>query len=206
MIIVNCEQGSHEWFSARLGKPSASRISAVITSKGKPTASAARRTYALELVAERITERITEHYVSAAMERGKELEAQARVWYEITHAPVQQVGFCVADGGLTGCSPDGLVGDDGGIEVKCPMMPNYLDILESGEIPADWLLQIHHSMFVTGRAWWDFVLYTDVEPFGGWVKRVHRDEDMMAAMKSAVDGFAVEVDELTARVKAAMKG
>jgi len=206
MIIIDCEQGSHEWHCARLGKPTASNIGKVITTNGKATASAARRTYALELVAERITERITEHYVSVAMERGKELEAQARVWYEITHAAVQQVGFCVADGGLTGCSPDGLVGENGGIEVKCPLMPNYLDILGSGEIPADWLLQMHHCLYVTGRAWWDFVLYTDVEPFGGWVKRVYRNADMMAAMGSAVDGFAVEVNELTARVLNRMKG
>jgi hypothetical protein len=138
------------------------------------------------------------------MERGKELESQARVWYEITHAPVQQVGFCVADGGRTGCSPDGLVGGDGGIEVKCPMMPNYLDILESGEIPAEWLLQMHHCMYVTGRAWWDFVLYTDVEPFGGGVQRVHRDDARMVAMDEAVRVFADEVDSLTARIKERM--
>ncbi len=196
MQIIECAQGTWDWHQARLGCPTASRIAAVITPTGKPTAGATRRAYALELVAERITERVTEHYVSAAMERGKQLEGVARVWYEITHAPVAQVGFCLHKSGLTGCSPDGLVGEDGGIEVKCPLLPNYLDILASGDIPKDWLLQIHHTLYVTGRAWWDFVLYTDAQPFGGWVKRVERDEAMMDAMDEAVRGFCAEVDEL----------
>jgi len=197
MKIITGTQGIWEWHQARLGKPTASRIAAVVTPSGKATTGAARRSYALELVAERITERVADHYVSAAMERGKQLEGVARTWYYLrTGAAVEQVGFCLADCGATGASPDGLVGNDGGVEIKCPLLPNYIDILSSGAIPADWLLQVHHCLYVTGRAWWDFVLYTDEQPFSGWIKRVERDADMCAKIRAAVEQFAEEVATL----------
>jgi len=205
MKIITGKQGSWEWHQARLGKPTASRIAAIITPTGRPTTGAARRTYALELVAERITEHVAEHYVSAAMERGKELEGVARVWYELrTGRRVEQVGFCLADCGLTGASPDGLCGEDGGIEVKCPLLPNYIDILSSGEIPGDWLMQMHHCLYVTRRAWWDFVLYTDAAPFSGWIRRVDRNEEMCARIGAAVDAFCYEVETLETQTRERM--
>jgi uncharacterized protein YbaR (Trm112 family) len=199
MRIVDCRQGTDAWHRARLGLPTASKIGAVITPTGKETKGAGRKTYALELVAERITGKETKVFVSDAMERGKLLEQAAREWYRINVGPVEEIGFCLADEIDAGCSPDGVVGVDGakaegGIEVKCPLIKHYLEILESGEIPSDWLMQIHDCMYVTGAQWWDFVLYTDVEPFGGWVKRVHRDTDMMVAMDTALRNFCAEVD------------
>jgi hypothetical protein len=106
--------------------------------------------------------------------------------------------------GLTGCSPDGLVGDDGMIEVKCPGIAHYCEIVATGEIPDDWLLQCHHALYVTTRRWIDFVLFTDVEPFGGWIKRVERDTVMCGKIHAAIQDFSTEVeDNVTAIVKGA---
>jgi putative phage-type endonuclease len=200
--IIDCEQGSNAWHQARLGVITASKIGAVITATGKPTANAARRRYALDLVAERLTKRPTETYCTAAMQRGKDLEPLARAWYFTqTRKPVNEVGFCLAAGLLSGASPDGLVGDDGGVEIKCPEMAHYLDIIESGVIDAPWVLQCHHAMYVTGRKWWDFVLFTDVQPFTGWIKRIERDPVMCGKIHEAIRQFSEEVYDIEMKVK-----
>jgi len=193
--IIGCKQGTHEWHQARLGMPSASQMYKVITPLGKPTATASRRRYALDLAVERITKRPTETHCTFAMQRGKDLEDVARVWYFLqTKTAARQVGFCVAPSGLTGCSPDGLVGDDGAIEIKCPLLPHYAEIILTGDIPNDWEMQCHHVLYVTGRRWIDFVLYTDIEPFAGWIKRIYRDPVMCGKIHQAVFDFSVEID------------
>ena len=201
MRIIDCKQGTHEWHQARLGMPTASRISAVVTPAGKPTANAARTRYAIDLAVERITKRPTETFVSFAMQRGLDLEDLARMWYYTqTRTPANKAGFCIADNGLSGCSPDGLVGDDGMIEIKCPGLANYAEIVATGVIPADWLLQCHHALYVTKRRWIDFTLFTDIEPFTGWIKRIERDVIMAGKIHAAVCDFSAEVDGMTAAI------
>jgi len=176
--------------------PTASCISAVITPTGKPTANAKRRRYAIDLAVQRITKRPTESFSSYAMQRGTDLEPLARVWYHLeTGATVREVGFVVSDDGITGASPDGLVGADGCIEIKCPGLANYAEIVSTGAIPDDWLWQCHHVLYVTGRAWIDFVLFSDVEPFRGWIKRIERDTIICGKINEAVRDFVAEVNK-----------
>lgn len=196
--IIDGQQGTHEWHQARLGIPTASKAGCIVTPTGKATANAARRRYALDLAIERITKRPTDTPVTFAMQRGTELEPEARDWYRRhTGRDVQQVGFCRR--GVTGCSPDGLVGDDGCIEIKCPGLAMYCEIVAGGEIPSDWRLQCHHTMYVTHRDWCDFVLYTDVRPFGGWTSRLYRDQ-FTDTIGDAVTAFAAEVDAVQAAI------
>jgi hypothetical protein len=98
-------------------------------------------------------------------------------------------------------SPDGLVCDDGGVEIKCPEIPHYLEIIESGVIDAPWVLQCHHAMYVTGRKWWDFVMFTDVQPFTGWIKRIYRDPVMCGKIHAAIRQFSEEVYDIEMKVK-----
>ena len=116
MQIINVEQGSEEWLRARLGVPTASCYSKLITTQGKRSAQA--EGYINELIGQRITGEIPETFKSEAMERGNELEPQARAYYElVTDNDVEEVGLILNDIGA-GCSPDGLIGDDGGLEIK----------------------------------------------------------------------------------------
>jgi len=198
MRIIECEQGTHEWHQARLGMPTASKISALFTATGKQSANKTRSRYALELAIERITKVPTFVRKTAAMERGTELEPLARVQYYLdTKRSVDQVGFVIADSGLTGCSPDGLVGDDGAIEIKCFEMLHYAAVLLSGEIDHAVVMQCQHTLYVTGRAWIDFVMFTDVIPFSGkcWIKRIERDEEMIVNIREAVADFSQEIQE-----------
>jgi hypothetical protein len=201
MRVIDCVQGTYEWFAARLGIPTASRIGTLVTAGGKVSTGAGRRTYALELVAERITGQVAIPFQTDAMERGHLMEQAAREWYKKNVGDVQEVGFVMHDVLNAGCSPDGVVMVAGGIEVKCPLIKHYIDILETGEIPKDWLWQIHDCMYITGANWWDFVLYTDVEPFGGWVKRVERDERAINVIDEALHDFCAEVDAMETKIR-----
>lgn len=204
MITVECKQGTHEWHQARLGVVTASKVSAIITPTGKPTSGQKRRRYAIELACQRLTKRPTDTPTTWAMQRGTDLEPLARVWYTLeTGRGVREVGFCLSDDRTTGASPDGLVGDDGAIEIKCPGVATYAEIVASGEIPDDHLLQCHHVLYVTGRRWIDYVLFSDIEPFRGWVKRIERDTVVCGKINAAVQEFNSEVDEL---VKAIIQG
>jgi len=197
MTISACDQGTNEWHQARLGVPTASMMSKIITPTGKATANAGRRRYAIQLAMERITKRPTETYCTYAMQRGHDLEGIARMWYYCkTRREVKQVGFCKRNDLRTGASPDGLVGDDGCIEIKCFELPHLGEILATGEIDSEIILQCQHVMFVTGRAWCDFVLYTDVQPFTGWIKRIEADYALHAEIKAALECFNSDVDAI----------
>ena len=158
MKIVDVEQGTPEWMAFRAGLPTASKFSEIITTKGEPSKS--RTKYLHQLAGERITGSKEESYQSAAMSRGIEMEAEARSLFCMVHdAEVQEVGLCIEDDGRWGCSPDGLIGDDGGIEIKCPQLATQVDYLLSNKIPSTYYQQVQGSMFVTGRDYWWFVSY-----------------------------------------------
>lgn len=152
-VISYCEQLSDEWFSARMGKLTASQAQCIATG-GRGL-----ETYCYSILAEKYSSN-TEHYTNADLERGRELEDIARSNYEILYSPVTTVGFCEQDE-FVGCSPDGLVGDDGGIEVKCPNNVGYFKVLVNGEkaIDSKYRWQCKMCMLVTGRKWWDLVYF-----------------------------------------------
>ncbi len=207
MKVLDCEQRSVAWVSARLGMLTASSLGDAFATT-KSGFSASRRNLKLRIVLERLTGKSQESgYTNAAMERGILLEPEARAAYEAESGLlVDTVGFIQHDELLTGASPDGLIGDDGGIEIKCPGAAAHLDYVR-GETPSDYRLQIAHSLWLTGRAWWDFASYNPdfPEPLRLVVRRfkAHKDFDM-AAHELAVRLFLSECDAELAEVQALM--
>ena len=153
-------QGSMEWHHARLGIPTASGFCNILTPAGKPTKSAARQTYMHKLLGERLTGKPMLNFVSAAMERGIELEPKAREWYAFDRGvEVRQIGFATLEPfqGMLGCSPDGLVDPEGGIEIKCPLLGTMIAYLLADGPPEDYQMQVQACLWITGRQWWDLV-------------------------------------------------
>jgi hypothetical protein len=184
MIISPHEQGTDAWLAARLGKPSASCFSKLITMTGKPSASA--DAYINQLLGERLTGKSEPHYTSEAMILGTEREPEARADYEfITGNKVDQFGFILDDSQSYGCSPDGLIGDDGGLEVKCPAQTTqagYWRDKQSGV--KKYYQQIQGCMWVTGRKWWDFFSYHPDMPHV--LVRVDRNEEYIEKLSQQV--------------------
>jgi len=192
MRIIECEQGTPAWIQARLGIPSASSYSKLVTATGKSSAQA--EGYINQLVAERITGEQTMVHVSEPMQRGIDLEPEARFRYEMeTGRIVKQVGFLMHDTIQAGASPDGLVGENGGLEIKCPSPATHIEYLRDGGLPAKYVQQVQGCLWITGRDWWDFMSYhPKMEPL---IVRVFRDEEFIKALECAVID-AVKVIEL----------
>ncbi len=187
MIRIDCEQGTQEWMDHRRGVATASRFSNILTPKGALSTQAVG--YRYELLAEWLSGETDTGFVSPAMLRGVELEPSAVAWYEfLTDVKVDRVGFCFLDEvRLVGCSPDGLVGKDGGIEIKCPGGKAHMEFLLTGEVPSQYIPQVQGNMWVTGRQWWDFISYHDKLPPAK--VRVARDHEYIGLMASAIDLF-----------------
>jgi len=192
MRIVDVEQGTEEWHAARMGVPTASQFAKILASTGKPSTQADG--YRHTLLAERLGVR-AESYESDAMRRGTELEPEARETYEfVTGSAVEQAGFVLRNDGKVGCSPDGLIGDSGGLEIKCPLPATHISYLLRGKVPAKYIPQLQGCMYVCGpeRQWWDFMSYCPgLEPL---IVRVKRDEDYIAALDSALSGFLDQME------------
>ena len=202
MNIIECAQGSPEWFQARLGIPTASEFSTVLA-KGKGGGeSKGRRTYMLKLIGERMTGEPTESYSNNHMERGKIMEEEARNAYVFIHdAAPQQVGFI--RNGDKGCSPDSLLGNDGVLEIKTKLPHLQLDVLLNGKVPPEHIAQIQGQIWVTEREWCDFISYWTKLPL--FVQRVYRDEEYIKLLSSAVDEFLSEMTALQERLKPASR-
>ena len=183
MRIDQNEQGSPEWLAARLGIPSASMFAKIVTTKGAWSTSA--DTYINQLVAERLTGEREEVFQSHHMLRGTELEPDARDLYSlISDAEVTEVGFCLHDTLAAGCSPDGLIGDEGGLEIKAPAPATHVEYLRGGVLPSKYKQQVMGCLWITGREWWDFVSYhPTMKPL---IVRVERDEEYIAALEKCV--------------------
>ncbi len=196
MQIIECIQGSEEWFKARLGKVTASCFSDVLSN------GTGRKTYMMRLVAERLTGIPQNTYTNAIMERGSEIEPQARVYYEeLNECKVEQVGFVACDGDI-GCSPDGLVGNDGGVEIKCPNTTTHIETILQAKMPTKYKSQVQGSMWVTGRKWWDWISFDPrltQHPF--FCIRVFRDEKEIMVISKAVEYFVKELNEIIDKVK-----
>mgnify|MGYP001004163394 CR=1 FL=1 len=199
------DQHSPEWYAARLGKATASRVADVMA-KTKSGYSASRANYMAELLCERLTGKRSEGFTSAAMAWGTEIEPQARAAYAfLTDVDVIETGFVdhptIA---MLGASPDGLVGETGLVEIKCPNTATHIDTLLSEAIPEKYRLQMHVQMMCTGRAWCDFVSFDPRLPadLQLWVSRVQRDGAMVAAIETEVTAFLVELDAKAAALQA----
>lgn len=192
------QQGSDEWFQARLGRVTASRVADVIA-RTKTGWGASRANYLAELVAEILTGVTAERFSSAAMAWGSEFEPDARAAYEFqTGADVVEVGFVPHPSILmSGASPDGLVGEDGQLEIKCPNTATHIETLLSRAIPAKYITQVQWQMACTGRQWCDFASYDPrlPEEMKLWVRRVPRDAAMIAGLEADVTEFLTELDE-----------
>ncbi len=162
MKIHDVPQLSPEWFELRRGRPTASQFGRILTPKTAKLATAADG-YIAELIAEIFhlgPISGLDATPSRAMIHGTDCEPEARRFYEMDRSvDVKQVGFCTTDDGRFGCSPDGLVGDDGILELKCPTGKTQVEYLLDGELPAEYRGQVHGALIVTGRAWVDFLSY-----------------------------------------------
>lgn len=198
-------QGSPEWHAARIGKVTASRVADVIA-KTKTGWGASRKNYAAELVAERLTGRAAESYTNAAMQWGLDTEPQARVAYEfLMDATVVQIGLIdhpVIP--MTAASPDGLIGEDGMLEIKCPITATHIETLLTRTIPDKYIVQMQWQMACAGRAWCDYLSYDPRMPedLQLFVKRVLRNDAHIVELETEVQTFLSEVD---ATIKALRK-
>lgn len=190
-------QGSPEWHALRIGKVTASRVSDVIA-KTKTGWGASRANYMAELIAERLTGEPAEKFSNAAMAWGTEKEPDARAAYEFFRdAQVVEIAFIDHPSiGMTGASPDGLVGDHGLVEIKCPNTATHLDTLLTQTIPSKYVTQMLWQMACTGRQWCDFVSYDPrlPEAMSLFVKRVDRDDELIASLEKDVAEFLAELD------------
>jgi putative phage-type endonuclease len=191
------EQGSVDWFAIRCGKVTASRVSDLIA-KTKTGYGASRANYAAQLVAERLSGQVAESYTNAAMQWGTDQEPDARLAYEFrTDATVEQVAFVQHPTiEMSGASPDGLVGSDGLVEIKCPNTATHIDTLLTGSIPGKYETQMLWQMACTGRAWCDFVSFDPRLPENMrlFIKRLPRDDARIAELEAEVTGFLFEID------------
>lgn len=192
------EQRSPEWFAARAGKVTASRV-ADLMARTKSGYSASRQNYMAELICERMTGEAAERFTTAEMQRGTDLEPAARDAYSFIHgASVDECGF-VAHPVIVGfgASPDGLVASDGLVEIKCPNTATHIEYLLSQSVPGKYAMQVQAQMACTGRKWCDFVSYDPRMPdeLQLFVKRVARDETFIEVMGTEIISFLKELDE-----------
>lgn len=198
MTLIECEQRTDTWRQARLGKVTASRV-ADLMARTKSGWGASRANYMSELIVERLTGVPTEGFQNAAMQRGTELEPAARAAYELLKEMwVSEIGFVthprIAE---SGASPDGLCGNDGLVEIKCMGNSNHLNALLAEEIAGKYISQMQWQMACTERAWCDFAAFHPGFPsrMQLFVKRVPRDDRLIAEMEREVTTFLAELDE-----------
>ena len=196
--IVDCTQGSPEWFEARMGIPTASEFATVLA-KGKDGGdSKTRKTYMLKLAGEILTGDPMDSYTNGHMERGKEMEDEARALYSFAYgAEPQRVGFI--RNGRFGCSPDSLIGGDGGLEIKTALAHIQIERLERGTLPPEHRAQVQGCLWLAEREWWDFCSYWPKLPL--FKVRVHREEEYIKTLGEAVHQFDCELQELVERIR-----
>ena len=191
------DQGSDQWFAARIGKVTASRVADVIA-KTKTGFSTSRDNYMAQLVCERLTGQKGESFTNAAMQWGTETEPLARLSYEVAqNVLVDEVGFVPHPSIImAGASPDGLVGDDGLLEIKCPNTATHIETLLSQTVPGKYNTQMQFQMACTNRSWCDFVSFDNRLPseLQLFVKRVPRDNMYIRLMEEEIVKFLNELD------------
>lgn len=199
-MLVECEQGTTEWIKLRVGKVTGSRTADVLSELKKGGETAVRRNYRTEIICETLTGNAAEHYVSPEMIWGTEQEPFARAAYEMaTDCMVETVGFALHPTlERFGASPDGLVGADGLVEIKCPSTTTHIGYLLAKVVPEDYQPQMLAEMSCTGRKWCDFVSFDPRLPkhLQLFVARFERDDKRIAEMEQKVQFFLDEVDNV----------
>ncbi len=198
MRIVDVVQGSEEWFAVKCGVPSASDFEKIVTVKGEQ--SKQREKYLYQLAGERITGKSEETYTNGNMQRGKELEDEARKLYEFNskHKTIQ-VGFCLNEKPKYGCSPDGLIGKDGLLEIKCPILTTQVNYLINKTFPLDYFQQTQGQLLVTGRKWLDFISYCPgMKPL---IIRVKRNNEFLVKLEAELKLFCLDLDKIVKKIK-----
>lgn len=203
MIELQVEQGSPEWHAARLGIPTASEFHRIITPGGLKF-SAQQTKYLAEKVAERILGFPMDSVTTAAMARGLAMEAQAVAWYEFQQdVTTRRSGICLLDNRSAGASVDRFVGENGILEVKCPLAPQHILYLMGADDDA-YRLQCQGQMWITGRAWVDRLSFFDGLP--AHVLRVNRDERVIGPLADEVSKFCVRLDAAERRIREMLEG
>jgi len=197
IIHRGIEQGTPEWRLLRIGKPTASRFKDVLA-KGKGIT---RAGYMMQLAAEAVTDTYEDGYTNSAMQWGTETEPMARMAYEFeTNSEVEQVSFITND--IAGYSPDGLVLENGAIEIKCPKTTTHLETILSGKMPSEHMPQVQGGLWIAEREWLDFISFdprikSDKKMFK---IRVYRDEEYIKNLENEVTIFVNELNELIKKV------
>lgn len=187
-IYDHIHQGELAWFKLRLGKVTASELGNLVTPKFEIRTGETPKSYLYQKLAEKLSGSPAEGFSTFATEQGQMLEDEARkmVAFELG-LKMRNVAFIETDDGRAGCSPDALIGDDGGLEIKCPQPKNHMRYLVEGVLPADYAAQVHGSLYVTGRQYWMFASYSrKLPPF---IIRVERDEVICSKIATALSGF-----------------
>ena len=198
LTVYDCEQGSEDWFRARMGIPTASEFGTVLApragSEGKM-----RLTYLHKLAGEIITGEPMERYGNAHMDRGHEMEAGARSLYAfMSDADPTQIGFL--RNGQKGCSPDSLIGDAGMLEIKTKLPHLLIDCILKDDFPAEHKAQCQGALWVAEREWVDIAVYWPRMPL--FVKRAYRDEEYISKLSDAIDAFNADLAAVVDRIKA----
>ena len=202
---IKADQRTPEWYDARLGRATASKFNVIMSG----TKYAQYKNYVAEVVSERLTGTSPENYVSKEMQHGIDFEATARLKYELTTGnEAIECGFFQHTTMMAGASPDGLVGDDGVLEIKCPNTATHLLTLHTQTIPKQYYWQVVGQMWVTNRKWCDFISFDPRLPANAqlFITRIQRHEPDIEALTSAVDLFLGEVDHEENFVKSYTKG
>jgi len=198
MQILDCEQGTAEWFMARAGIPTASQFATVMASGRGGGESKTRAKYMRQLAGEIITGKPMEGFTTVHTERGHIMEPEARELYSFaTDTVPDQVGFIL--NGQKGCSPDSLIGTNGMLEIKTKLPDLLIECLERDDFPPEHRAQCQGALWVAEREWIDIVVYWPEMPV--FIKRAYRDEAYIATMAEAVDKFNEELAELVERIR-----
>lgn len=203
--MTEITQGSPEWFAQRLGKVTASRIKDVMA-KGKTGEAATRASYRAQLVAERLSGKVAEGFTTASMKWGTDCEPLARAAYEAETGNLVTEVAMIQHQAIknAGASPDGMIGEDGLVEIKCPETKTHIDTILSDKAPAEYILQMQWQMACTGRKWVDFVSFDPRMPneMQIFIKRVTRDEAKIAEIENEVEKFLAEIEQTIQKLNA----
>ncbi len=198
--VISCEQRTDDWYRARMGIPTASMFGTVMAQGKSGGESIGRASYMRKLAGEVITETPMESYTNDDMDRGNAIEPELRARYAFeADVEVEQVGFI--KNGNKGCSPDGLIGKDGMVQIKSAAPHVMIEILMSGEVPKKHLPQCHGELWVAERAWTDLVIGSVSNKLPLFCQRLHRDETYIRRIAGAVADFNIELREMVEKIR-----
>lgn len=198
MQIIDVEQGSDAWFQARMGIPTASEFKTIIAVNKDAKDKKTRTAYMRKLAGEVVTGLPMESYSNDNMQRGKDMEDEARDLYAfLSNVEPMRVGFIRNHG--AGCSPDSLIEENGGLEIKSALPHVQIERMEVGEMPSEHRAQVQGNIWLAEREWWDFASYCPRLPL--FVKRVYRDDGYIATLAGAVTQFNEELAAMIERVR-----